>query len=251
MGRHIENELRVEPVSNILEDRYLVGYLGNRPLVFTMDTIEGVATLRDGQEAVKDQVAINRANGVTGKIHCSGRKLISDPTLFYGYRDVQLTQSRSEEVMTLKKSRQLSSEYNIRDVDRQLYGDETFCLIGIFREPNGRVYLEAIGCVRRKDGKTVKISQRLCDLTDIEYKICFIGVEGCSYPLEAFSEKGPIYKKWMIMKQTFGTPIVEVRQSATNKMTFTFDYESHKFKRTSAWEFDETVEPTETYEDED
>lgn len=239
MGRHVENELCVDSLATTLEDRYLIGYYKENPIVAIVNTITGIVGLQNGWRAIHDQVAINKAEGVEEKIACSSRKLLEKPIVYYGFTDQKSAMSREEEIVLRKRARELAKSMGSREIDRELYGDEVFCMVGKFQRGD-KVYLEALGYVYKQNHETVKISQVLAEIpSDNSVKVNFIGAEGiCGEISRKYDKRN--YVEWLIAKQNIGVPVIEVRKG---KKTVTFELDikgTYQFKNRDKWEFDKS-----------
>lgn len=236
MGRHAENEIRVQSLAQSLDDRYLIGYYNKAPVVLSINTFTGIGALQNGWKAIKDQVAINKFNNIDEKIKCCLRVAIEMPILYYGFTDQKTNTTREEEIILRHKARNLAKTMTAREVDRELYGDEVACIVGKFKEKD-RVYLEAIGCVQKKNGEKVKIQQKLCDITGNEgVRISYIGGKGICGELNRKQVQGD-YIEWLLMKQEIGRPCVEVSMG-TKKITFEMDIKgTYQFSIRKNWEY--------------
>lgn len=236
MGRHAENEIRVQSLAQSLDDRYLIGYYKKEPVVLSINTFTGLGALQNGWKAIKDQVAINKYHNIEGKIKCCPRVCLEKPVLYYGFSDQKTNTTREEEIALRHKARTLSKTMTAREVDRQLYGDEVACLVGRFQEGN-RVYIEAIGCVMKQNGEKVKIQQKLCDITGLDtVRVSYIGATGICGEMNRQQVKGD-YIEWLLMKQEIGKPCIQVTHGV-KKLTFELDVKgTYQFKSRGNWDY--------------
>lgn len=228
MGRHTENEISVRDLAHSLEDRYLIGFYKKDPLLLTINPMRGIAKLKNGWGAIKDQLELNKRAGVKDEIRCSDRNFDRDAILYYGYTRQVISTTRDEEIQMRKMAKDLSSKTNYREVDRALYGDEVFVMTGFFRRGD-KVCYEAIGYVMTQDGRKVPIRQILHKVTGNKYpKVRHLGGDGLCTPMGSTDDS---MLAWMLLKQGIGVPTIEIKEgykTKTYKLDIEGDYTFHQ-----------------------
>jgi hypothetical protein len=214
----LDTTIRVEEYNKI-EDRYLIGFVASStkkrvPLLFTVNTLENKAFLSDATPAIDDQLEINRKRNVTSKIPCSARTLLEVPKLYYGFTNEVELSGRNFEKQRRQVTKSLKKKCTEREIQRKLYGDELFLIVGRFKTKSGNKVL-AIGKVLKEDGTSQVIHQVLAEENGHKARILSIGSDGlCSLT----AQKEGI-ASWGISKQYLGKPKLQV-----NNVTYTLDY---------------------------
>lgn len=218
MGRRIENGLTISDYTNTLDDTYLIGYYNKRPVVVGISCLSDMIYLRNGDRAMQDQNLIYKAEGRKDRVQCHQRILLETPLIYYGFKDMADRTSRSEEAKKQNEYRRLSKKYSSKEVDRLLYGDEIFCIVAPFYEcDTKKVYVEALGCIKRKDGTVERINQKICESTlKNRSRICAHATKSLCLGLSErryYREKTD-YLEWTLPKANIGKPVIEVGNKA-------------------------------------